>query len=76
MSDQKKARKSRTSSTRNSEEGANRLFEEDSLNAYNWRARFTANVRSSNSKQSLQKHAERGNLIGTFAAPPSADSEK
>lgn len=68
--------RSRSSSKGSTDSAVNRLFGDDSTNAYNWHAKYTANVRLSNSKESLRKQKERGNQIGTSAEPPSADSEK
>ena len=70
-----KPRKSRGSLKKGSDSEASLNFEGDSSNAYNWRQRYMENVHSTNSKSSLQKQKERGSQIGTFAAPPSADSE-
>ena len=76
MAREPKKRRSQRTLKEGSGSEANRLFEDDSTNAYNWRSKYMANVRLSNSRESLQKQKERGSQIGTFAEPPSVDSEK
>ena len=76
MEKEPKKRASRTSSKKSLASEANRLFEEPSTNAYNWHAKYMANVRLNNSKESLLRQKEHGSRIGTSVELPSADSEK
>lgn len=76
MNENPKPKKSRTSSKRASALGASPTSEEGSINAYNWHARFMENVRSSNSRSSLQKQKEQRSRIGISAELPFVDSEK
>lgn len=76
MAKRSQSAKSPSSSNSDSDSEANRLFEESSSNAYNWRSKFTANVRKNNSKSSRRKPKAPENQTDTSVEQRSADSEK
>lgn len=67
---------SQTDSNEDSAPEPNQLFEGASTNAYNWRSKFTANVRTPRSAPSRPKRLPKGSRTGISVGRRSAGSEK